>query len=254
MNSPGLDRAGAVPLYHQIFLALRDEILRGERREGSALATEHELAAAWGVSRITARRALDELAEHKLVERRRRTGTRVIFRPAAPPMEAHLDHAVEALLAFGRDTQVRVLSIGEELADADAAAALALAPGASVVRAVRLRLLDGEPLGRVTSQVPAAAAMGRIDAAALAAKPMLALLQDLGHTLQGGHQTISALSADPALATTLAIEPRAAILRVERAVTGAGGAPILRTVADYRADRYRLNLDLHERSGPAVTL
>lgn len=253
MNSPRLDRNGAVPLYHQIFLVLRDEIMGGQRPEGSALPTEHELVDRWSVSRITARRALDELAEHKLVERRRRTGTRVIFRAAAPPMEADLDHAVEALLAFGRDTQVRVLRISEEAVDSDGAIALGLATGAPVVRAVRLRLFGGEPLGRISSQVPAAAAMGRIDADALATRPMLALLQDLGHTLLGGNQTISALSADPELAATLAIEPRAAILRVERVVTGAGGAPILRTVADYRADRYRLNLDLHGRSGPAVT-
>jgi GntR family transcriptional regulator len=61
------------------------------------------------------------------------------------------------------------------------------------------------------------------------------------------------LSADPALASTLAIESRAAILRIERVVLGTDGAPILRTVADYRADRYRLNLDLHGRSGPKVS-
>lgn len=253
MNRPELARDDAVPLYHQIFLTLRDEILCGQRPEGSALPTEHELARIWAVSRITARRALDELAEHGLVQRRRRIGTHVTFRPAAPPMEADLDHAVEALIAFGRDTQVRVLSIAEESADADAAAALGLAEGATVVRAVRLRLLDGEPLGRVTSQVPATVAMGRIDAAALAAKPMLALLQELGHVLHGGHQTVSALSADPSLATALAIEPRAAVLRVERVVSGAGGAPILRTIADYRADRYRLSLDLHGRAKPGFT-
>ncbi|PVX30672.1 GntR family transcriptional regulator [Sphingomonas pokkalii] len=249
----GIDRANAVPLYHQIFLALRDDILSGQRPAGSLLPTEHELAEQWGVSRITARRALDELAQQDMVERRRRTGTRVIFRAATPPMDADLDQAVEALIAFGRDTGVRVLSAAQEAVDAEGAAALALAPGASIVRAVRLRLQGDEPLGLVVSQVPAAAAMGRIDAAALAAKPMLALLQELGHRLQGGHQTISALSADFALATTLAIEPRAPVLRIERVVTGAGGAPILRTVAQYRADRYRLRLDLHGRSAPDLT-
>ena len=244
LTGTGLRRGDAVPLYHQIFLTLRDEIFAGTRAQGSALPTEHELAERWSVSRITAKRALDELADHGLVERRRRTGTRVIFGAATPPIEANLEQAVEVLLAFGRDTKVRVLSLDEEAADAEAAAALHLPVGASLVRAVRLRLLDDEPLGEVISQMPSHVAQGRIDRSALAARPMLALLHELGHRITGGHQTVTALSADPDLAARLAIEPRAAVLRIERIVTGEGGTPILRTVARYRADRYRISLDL----------
>ncbi len=235
---------GGVPLYHQIFLTLRDEIVTGTRPFGSIMPTEHELAERWSVSRITTRRALDELAESGLVERRRRIGTRVIFEAPSAPIEANLEQAVEALLAFGHRTKVRVLSVEDALADGESAAALGLAPGQPIVVAVRVRLLDGEPLGEVTSQVPSAIARGQIDRAALAERPILAVLQDLGHRITGGRQTITALSADPYLSARLAIEPRAAVLRIERIVTGDGGAPILRTVASYRADRYRISLDL----------
>lgn len=245
MIAGALARGDAVPLYHQIFLSLRDEILAGTRAAGSMLPTEHKLAERYGVSRITARRALDELAEHGLVERRRKTGTRVIYRCASPPIEANLEHAVETLLAFGRDTQVQVVSVEQIVADAEVAHALRLAPGDAAVRAVRLRLLDGEPLGEVVSHVPASVAGGRIDRAALEAKPILAVISDLGHRISGGWQTISAHSADPALATALAIEPRAAVLRIERVVTAGDDAPVLRTVATYRADRYRISVDLH---------
>lgn len=250
MREPPLSRDDAVPLYHQIFLTLRDEILQGARPAGTILPTEHALAERWGVSRITARRALDELADHGLVVRRRRIGTQVTFTPATAPLEANLEQTVEALLAFGRDTRVRVLALEEGMADAESAAALGLAPGAPLVRAVRLRLLEGTPLGEVVSEVPSGIARGQIDRAALARAPMLALLQELGHRITGGRQTITALSADPDLAARLAIEPRAAVLRVERIVTGEGGAPILRTVARYRADRYRISLDLHSGAQP----
>ncbi|MDF7775546.1 GntR family transcriptional regulator [Sphingomonas sp. AOB5] len=246
MNGIGeLARGDAVPLYHQIFLALRDEILTGARAEGTILPTEHELAALYDVSRITARRALDELAEHALVERRRRIGTRVTYRGATAPIEANLEQAVEALLAFGRDTQVRVISVEQVPADAEVASVLGIGEGDEVVRAVRLRMLDGEPVGEVVSHIPAVVAQGRIDRAVLEAKPILAVMRDLGCRIAGGRQTISALSADPVLATSLTIEPRAAVLRIERVVTGEGGMPILRTVASYRADRYRLSFDLH---------
>lgn len=239
-----LVRHDAIPLYHQIFLALRDEILGGRRPQGSLLPTEHQLAEMYSVSRITARRALDELAQNDFVERKRRTGTRVIYKSAMKPISANLEQTVEALLAFTKDTRVKVISVKEVQADADAAQALGLATGGPVVRAVRLRILDGEPLGEIISHIPATVARGMIDKAALQSKPILSVIQDLGHKIVGGWQNVSALSADPALAATLEIEPRAAILQVERVVTGEGGAPLLHTVASYRADRYRLSLDL----------
>lgn len=244
MTDTGLARKDAIPLYHQIYLTLRDEILSGKRVTGTLLPTEHQLAEMFAVSRITARRALDELAQHAFVERRRRTGTRVIYKSAMKPIEANLEQTVEALLAFGQDTRVRVLSVSEVASDAAAADALRLAVGAPVVRAVRLRTLDGEPLGQIVSHIPATVARGRIDRAALQSQPILSTIRDLGHKIVGGWQTVSALSADPALAATLDIETRAAILQVERVVTGEGDAPLLHTVASYRADRYRISFDL----------
>lgn len=246
-----LARQDAIPLYHQIFLALRDEILSGRRPYGSSLPTEHQLAEIFGVSRITARRALDELAQNEFVERRRRTGTRVVYKSAMKPISANLEQTVEALLAFTKDTRVKVLSVKEVAADEDAAQALRLATGAPVVRAVRLRILDGEPLGEIVSHIPATVARGMIDKAALQSNPILSVIRDLGHQIIGGWQTVSALSADPVLASTLEIEPRAAVLQVERVVTGEGEAPLLHTVARYRADRYRLSLDLR---GAALTV
>ena len=120
-----ISRTAAVPLYHQIFLELRDEILSGARALGASVPTEAELAAAYDVSRITARRALDELAQHKLVERRRRVGTTVTFQPPAAPIEANIDQALDSLLALGRATSVEVLDLAEESADAATAAAIA---------------------------------------------------------------------------------------------------------------------------------
>lgn len=244
MGDAGLARAAAIPLYHQLFLQMRDEILSGKRPKGSIMPTEQQLTDDYNVSRITARRALDELANHGFVERRRRTGTRVIFQSAMKPIEASIEQTVEALLSFGKGTAVRVLELGEVPASDDAARALGLAPGTAVVRAVRLRLIDGDPVGRIVSHIPATVARGKINRQALQSKPILSVIRDLGHDIVGGHQSVSALSADPELASMLDMEPRAAILQVERVVTGQGDAPILHTVASYRADRYRISLDL----------
>ena len=91
-----LDRDAAMPLYHQIFLQLRDEILSGERPHGSTLPTEQELSALYGVSRITARRVPNDLAQQHYVERKRRLGTRVTFQSPAKPIEANIDQSSPA--------------------------------------------------------------------------------------------------------------------------------------------------------------
>lgn len=243
-SASAVSRRDAVPLYHQIFLALRDEILTGVRALGSVVPTEFELAAAYSVSRITARRALDELADQGFVERKRRIGTRVIFSGQTVPIDGNLEQAVESLLAFGRNTKVKVLDVQEEPADSSAALALGLEEGSPIVVARRLRYLDGEPLGHVVSQVPLRFA-GNVDSERLVTTPILALLRDGGNNIGGGRQTISAHPADRLVSAALGIEPRAVVLQVERIVTNTDGVPILRTIAQYRADRYRLSLDLH---------
>lgn len=240
---------GAVPLYHQIYLELRDEILSGARTFGMPVPTEQELGTAHGVSRITARRALEELAQHGLVERRRRIGTRVAFRTPTAPIEGHIDQAVESLIAFGRGTQVRVIEFAEVAADAPTAALLERETGTPLLRALRLRLLDDAPLGVIESFVPVDLGIA-IDRAALTLRPLLELVRASGHIIGAGRQTVAAIPADPLLATLLGVESRAAILHVGRVVHGTDGRPLLFTSARYRGDRYRLSLDLHGSGQP----
>ena len=235
-----------MPLYHRIFLTLRDEILNGQHRAGSLLPTEKQLCEAQGVSRITARRALAELASSGLVERRRRLGTRVIFAGAAGAIEANLEHAVESLVAFGRNTEVEVVEIVREPADPLVAEKLGLAYQDAIVRAVRIRLLEGEPLGVVVSYAPIALAK-IMTPKTLVSTPMLELLRGMGRRIGGARQKIVAALASPDLAARLGIEPRSAVLRIERLVSDADGRPLLLTVAEYRADRYHLVLDMVSR-------
>ena len=248
---PRIRRDHAVPLYHQIFLELRDEILCGKLPYGASVPTELELAALHGVSRITARRALHELSCNNLVERRRRTGTRVTFRPRSSPLETNGDQAFESLIAFGRVTRVDVLDVIEEPADAYIAALLDRPEKAPVIRARRIRHLDREPLGLVTSWIPCDLGI-ELSSADLTRMPMLDLLRNAGLVFGGGRQTISALHASPELAATLTIELRAALLRIERVVADTRERPVLVTIADYRADRYRISFGLN--TGPQIDL
>lgn len=242
-----IDRAAAIPLYHQIYLQLRDEILTGQRPFGSSVPTEQELSAMFDVSRITARRVLTELAQQHFVERRRRLGTRVSFRSPAKPIEANIDQAVDALVEFGRGSPVRVIEVVEEPAPRSVQAALRLDPEEKVIRAVRIRYQDQDPLGYVVSYVPARLGFA-VTRDSLKEKPILKLLAEADCRASHGEQTIGAIVADPALAQTLEIEPRSPLLRIVRTVFDQDGRPFLLTFAHYRSDRFNVKVDLNPRA------
>lgn len=246
MESTAVDRLQAVPLYHQIFLRLREEITSGERAHGSRMPTEEELAASFGVSRITARRALAELAETHLVARKRRVGTHVIFRQPAKPTEGSIDQAIDALLTVGRSAQVKLTDLGEVVASAPISEALQIPKDTSVQRAVRIRWLDGEPVGRLTSYVPLDLAPN-ITRTALRNTTILSLLEQSGVKIGSALQTISATLADASIASTLQVDIGSPILRVTRLVTDSDGRPVQYIVAQYRPDRYQIRLDFDNK-------
>lgn len=72
-------RNGSLPLYRQLEVCLRDRIENGEYRRGDIFPSEKELMAEYGVSRITVRQALANLASSGYVEGRPGIGTVVTF-------------------------------------------------------------------------------------------------------------------------------------------------------------------------------
>lgn len=71
-----------LPTYQKIKQQLLAEIRAGTFRPGDLLPSEEDLAARFACGRITAHRAVRELAEEGFVERRRKAGTRVTLAPA----------------------------------------------------------------------------------------------------------------------------------------------------------------------------
>ena len=137
LGGKGASAALRSPLYHQIYLILRDKILSAEYPNGTVLAGEFELANQYRVSRITVKRALDELAADGLVTRERGRGTTVTHEGRRPTISAPVEGQLEDLLSMGYETQVRLVDFAYVPAPPDAAAALQCETGAEVQRAVR---------------------------------------------------------------------------------------------------------------------
>lgn len=245
-----LERAPGAPLYHQIVLVLQDRIRSGAIAPGSYLAGENDLSAEFGVSRITAKRALNELAQAGLVVRERGRGTRVVDRPMVPVVTVSVARWRDSVTEMGRSTSVVVLDLDYVPAPRTVAAALELAPGATVQRAVRLRRLGDTPMSYLVTHVPELIGRryGRED---LGNRPLHQLLEEAGVRIAGARQTISASAAGPAVAAALGIPAGSPLIEVTRVVGGADGTPVEHICALYRPDLYRLEMRTEDdRSAP----
>lgn len=238
----------APPLYHRVYLVLRQAVLEGRFPPDRPMPGEHELANLHAASRITIRRALQLLEEQGLVVRRRGAGTFAIPQPAAHPLREDLRGLIENLLAMGLRTTVRLLDFAYVPATPELAATMGLAPGDSVQRSVRVRSAGGTPFSYLTAWVPEAIGR-RYDRDELAARPLLALLEANGERIARADQTISARSADAEVAGLLGVELGAALLWVRRQVYDPEGQVIEALEALYRPDMYAYQIGLVRDGG-----
>ena len=239
-----------VPLFHQIAVILRDRIVSGELAPGARLPSEADICAAWNVSRITAKRALDALAAEGLVARARGRGTTVLARARPPASTTRLQGWVENLARMADGTTVDLLELHYLPLPAHVARELDLAPGTEAQRARRVRRLHGEALSHLETWVPVE--IGRTwTAEDMAETPLARLLARAGRAPVSARQVVTATTAPPEVAATLGILAGAALLDVRRRLADAEGRPVEFVRALYRPDLYRFEMDLApEGPGP----
>src|SRR6516165_12502441 len=144
---PLIVRGPGATVHAQIEDWLAGEIAVGALVPGDRLPTEHDLAAWFGVSRMTLRHALAELARRGLVTRTvgRHGGTFV----AAPKLEQDLTTLAgfsEQLRRHGMVAGARVLTASQRPAGPAAGAALQMSEDDPVFEVRRIRLADGRPI------------------------------------------------------------------------------------------------------------
>lgn len=214
--------AAGVPLHRQLFLVLHDEIARGAVAAGEALPTEQELCRQFGVSRITVRRALADLVDAGMIERRHGVGsfvTDTATRRGHDPTRSYLDE----LRQVEFETEVEVLEFGVRQPPVAVASRLGHAEAALHVLRLRRERSTSEPLMLTEAWLPATLE-ARLSADALAGAPLYQLLYGAGVGLDGLDHELSAEVAGPRIAALLGTAIGAAVIRVNT-VAHAGGRP-----------------------------
>ena len=244
-----LDAAAAAPLYQQLFASLKRRILAGEFDPDGLLPSEARIERAYGVSRITVRRALQELEQQGLVLRRQGRPTRVLASRPPEPGAADLETELADMLTVNFKSDAELLDFKAIPAPYDVAKKLELSAGAPVLCSLRLRRMAGRPFSRSLAYVPQAFAEG-LTREELEAMPLLLLLLRDGLAIDGLEQSIGAVAADRALAELLEVPEGAPLLHVERLFRDKRQRAVELVSSHFRADLYRYRSSF--RTAPAA--
>jgi GntR family transcriptional regulator len=234
-----------LPQYRRIEQALRTRI--AGLRPGDPLPSDAALVEEFGVSRMTARNAMQRLMDDGLVVRRPGLGSFV----AQPPTHRRADHLMtfsQEMERRGRVPTSRVLAREIRSARPAEAAALRVARGDPVVIVRRVRCADGQPMA-VETAVLIAATAPHVMQADLEHGSLHGALAAGGFQLRRGSASIVAEPASRDDATLLGVRAGVPLLVERRTILDALTRPVEATESRYAGDRYALSVSF-EVEGP----
>ena len=243
-----------IPAYQRIKNAILDNIHSGKWQAGSAISTEMALATEFGVSRMTVNRALKELSEERVLERRQGSGTFVAQQQFNHTF-VEVRNIAEDLKSANRDYEAKVVSkravtaslLDDELRrkfgiDEMATVTHTDASDAPVLYEVKIiHVADGQPIQFEERWVDAKKVPHFIDQDFTVVNTSDYLVAKI--PLESGSYTIRALAAPNEVADALQIAPQSPTLVLRRQTYSAG--QVVTFVKMWHAgDRYQFSGEL----------
>lgn len=210
---------------------------------GSALPAERDLALRLGVSRPTVRAAIDDLARTGLLVRQQGRGTFTSPHKITQELSGGTTNAFAVPPAEGYWTS-RVLSFRTTPAGAPRATRLKLSPSLPVLRIVRLRLVDEEPMAIERIDLPAALVPGLTERDMESGNFYQLLRERYDVVVADAIQTIEPTVTNPDQADLLDVPVYAPVLLIERTTRDTAGRIVEFVRSIYRGDRYRITSKL----------
>src|SRR5436309_7456340 len=213
---------------------------------GTAIPSERQLSADLGVSRLTVRAALDDLAREGYLIRRRGSGTYVQHPKIS--QELTITSFSDDMRRRGMEPGSRTLSMTTTHAGARLGRFLNVSPSEEIVVVKRLRLADGETMAIETLHIPETLVPG------LTPKALTGSFYDLlrdryGVVIAGGTQAIEPTVTNEEESTALGVPLHSPAFLFERTSRDEAGRTVEFVLSVYRGDRYRIVTELSRRDG-----
>jgi GntR family transcriptional regulator len=226
------------PLYLQLARHLSEAVREGCYQPDEALPSERTLSEALGLSRVTTRKAIDQLALQGLIVRRRGSGNYIAPRIQQPL--SRLTSFSEQLAARGYAPSSKWLSRETTVASREERDILDLPAKARVARLKRLRIADDQVVSFEESVLPVSVLPdpARVNGS-------LYELLEAKHTAPArAVQHIRAVNASVQLARRLGVPAGRAVLFVTRIGYLASGKPVELTYSYCRDEYFDLVAEL----------
>ena len=208
---------------------------------GTAIPSERQLCVDLGVSRLTVRAALDDLAREGYLIRRRGSGTYVQQPKIA--QELTMTSFSEDMRRRGMVPGSRTLSMTSTLAGARLGRFLQVSPSEKILVIKRLRLADGETMAIETLHIPAALVPGLTPESLVGS--FYELLQErYGIVVASGTQAIEPTVTNEEESSALGVPLHSPAFLFERTSRDAEQRTIEFVQSVYRGDRYRIVTEL----------
>lgn len=239
-----------IPAYQLIKDAILENIHSGEWQAGEAISTEMALAEEFGVSRMTVNRALKELSEERVLERRQGSGTFVAQQQFNHTF-VEVRNIAQDLKSANRDYQAQVVSkraITASMLDDEMRRKFDInknevdGTGAAILYEVKIiHFADGQPIQFEERWVDATKVPEFIEQDFSVVNTSDYLIAE--SPLERGNYTIRALAAPDEIADALQIAPQSPTLVLRRQTYSAG--KVLTFVKMWHAgERYQFSGEL----------
>lgn len=231
------------PAYMRVYHSIRSQIMDKKYDVGAILPPEPELEKAFGVSRTTIRRAIEMLAREGVLSVRQGFGTQVVSRKAVQNLNEFTSIS-ESLAQKGHKIGLRSCFIEKVGASEKIANLLGVQPRTPLICVHRIRTSDGFPISISKNFILEQLVPG-IDAHTRISHLYDYLKEKYGISYTGSRDTISACSATFEQAQLLEIEPKTALLHVQR-VCYLGSRPCEVDIVNIIADLYEYEVFVGE--------
>lgn len=243
-------RTKGVSLYAQIREELRSELERMD--SGDPIPTEAELEQKYGASRITIRRAVEELVAEGLLLRQQGRGT-FVQKPKLTHELGLISSWTDQLKRLGFLPKTAKRKITIEKPQAYVAEALSLSLGEDVIRIQRVRLANREPISYMINYLPARLVPDFRKRISTEESVYEFLENEYGLMPAVAVDTVGTRFASEEESEALRVQRKTPVLSVRRLTYLEDGAPLELAIVVSRGDRYQYQVTVHgrPRSRPA---
>lgn len=222
--------------YETVKTSIQQRIADGGWQPGVRLPSERELVQEFGCARMTVHRALRELEDEGLIERRQGSGSYVAeLHPISNLLQVRDIH--DEIADRGHIHTTQVFSIGREKATPEVAAAMRLRKNASVFRCQLLHLENGVPIQYEDRHVNPTLVPDLLKRDFSEVTPSAVLFENA--PLTEAEQVVEAVIATPEQAKLLEVLPGSALLMVSRRTVSQGQVASIARLY-HPGSRYRL--------------